>query len=159
MKISFVIPAYNEEDRIGACLASIGRALAAGHCDAEVIVVNNASTDRTRERAGAVAGVKLVDEPEKGLVRARRAGFLASTGELVASIDADTMLRKGWLDTVLREFQRDQHLVALLRLRAQSGTKRVDMSRVNVYLVNADGRVTERWGYVGDQAALDDLFS
>jgi glycosyltransferase involved in cell wall biosynthesis len=113
VKISFVIPAYNEEDYIGPCLHSVMHELAAGEYDAEVIVVNNASTDRTRERALAVAGVKVVDEPHKGLVRARQAGFLASSGDLIANIDADTMLPPGWVDTVLDEFGRDESLAAL----------------------------------------------
>jgi len=113
VKISFVIPAYNEEACIGACLESVMRALAAGDYDAEVIVVNNASTDRTGERAGAFAGVRVVDEAVKGLVRARRAGLAAARGELIASIDADTMLTDGWLDVVVEAFRRDPRLVAL----------------------------------------------
>jgi len=52
----------------------------------------------------------------------------------------------------------DAHLVALLQLRASSGSKSIDTRRVNVYRVNPDGRVAERWGYVGDQTAFDDLF-
>ncbi len=113
MKISFVIPAYNEEARIGACLESVVKALATGGYDAEVIVVNNASTDSTAMRAAAFPGVRVIHEPMKGLVRARSAGFLASTGDLIANIDADTILTEGWLDTVDREFARDSKLVAL----------------------------------------------
>jgi len=110
--ISFVIPAYNEENRIGACLQSVVSAVAARR-DAEVIVVNNASSDRTRQRASTFAGVRVIDEPDKGLVRARRAGFLAAKGDLVANIDADTRLTDRWLDVVLQEFRRDPQLVAL----------------------------------------------
>ena len=113
MKISFVVPAFNEEDRVVPCLRSIMANLAAGTYDAEVILVNNASTDRTRERAASVAGVKIVDEPHKGLVRARDAGFRASAGELIANVDADTILPAGWIDTVLDAFQGDDQLVAL----------------------------------------------
>jgi ketosteroid isomerase-like protein len=50
------------------------------------------------------------------------------------------------------------HLVALLMLTARRGTHEIRMKRVNVYSVNPDGRVAERWGYVGDQQAFDDLF-
>lgn len=82
-------------------------------CDAEVIVVNNASTDRTGDVARAHAWVRTVDEPRKGLVRARHAGFMAATGKLIANIDADTMPPEGWLATVLAEFSRDEHLAAL----------------------------------------------
>lgn len=113
MKISFVIPAYNEQDFIGPCLESVMRELQTADCDAEVIVVNNASIDATRERALAVPGVRVVDEPEKGLVRARQAGYMAASGELIANIDADTRLPAGWLKTVLDEFGRHPDLAAL----------------------------------------------
>lgn len=66
----------------------------------------------------------------------------------------------GHFDTHLEDvLANGTHLVALLRLRAQAGAKSIDMPRVNVYRVNPDGRVAERWGYVGDQAAFDDLFA
>ena len=113
MKISFVIPAYNEEQRLPKCLAAVERELARTTCDAEVIVVNNASTDRTGEIARDYAWVHVVDEPHKGLVRARHAGFVASSGELIANIDSDTMLPEGWLATVLDEFSKDKKLAAL----------------------------------------------
>lgn len=113
MKISFVIPAYNEERRLSQCLAAVERELARTLCDAEVIVVNNASTDRTGEVARAYAWVRVVDEPRKGIVRARHAGFMASAGDLVANIDADTMPPEGWLATVLAEFSGDERLAAL----------------------------------------------
>lgn len=118
MKISFVIPAYNEERGVGACLASvfkeIDRAKAAGVVvDTEVVVVNNASTDRTREEALKFANVTVVEENLKGLVYARRAGFVATNGELVANIDADTRVPEGWLTKVVDEFATDKNLVAL----------------------------------------------
>ncbi len=113
MKLSFVIPAYNEEAYLGKCLASIFREIGSQETNIEVIVVNNASTDKTRTVAESFLSVIIVDEPEKGIVKARRAGFLASHGELIANVDADTMLTPGWIQTVLREFQRNPRLVAL----------------------------------------------
>ncbi|MBI5742395.1 MAG: glycosyltransferase family 2 protein [Candidatus Niyogibacteria bacterium] len=113
MKLSFIIPAYNEEHYIGKCLASITEQCRAGKCDVEVIVVNNASTDRTSTVAASFPEVRVVYEPKKGIVRARRAGYLASTGELIANIDADTILSPGWLDKVFREFNADPALAAL----------------------------------------------
>ncbi len=111
--ISFVIPAYNEEDNIVGCLEAVTRSLAGSHCSAEVIVVNNASVDRTAERAAAFAGVRVVDEPVKGLSRARQAGFLAARGKLIANLDADTRPTARWLAVVLDTFGRDPDLAAL----------------------------------------------
>jgi glycosyltransferase involved in cell wall biosynthesis len=113
MKLSFVIPAYNEEKLLPQCLESVLAELGRTPCEAEVVVVNNASTDRTREVALRYGGVRVVDEPKKGLVQARQAGFAATTGELVANIDADTRLPHGWIAVVLGEFARDHKLVAL----------------------------------------------
>ena len=112
LAISFVVPAYNEEALLPACLAAIRAEIARAGCDAEVLVVNNASTDRTAEVAAA-AGVLVVHEPLKGLVQARRAGFDASRGVLIANIDADTLVPPFWLDRVDAAFARDKNLVAL----------------------------------------------
>jgi glycosyltransferase involved in cell wall biosynthesis len=114
MKLAFVIPAYNEEALIGKCLESVLAEIKRSGADANVIVVNNASTDRTGEIARSFAGVTVVDEPKKGLVNARDAGFAASEGyELVANIDSDTIVPEGWLDRVLGEFAKDEKLVCL----------------------------------------------
>ncbi len=113
MEISFVIPAYNEEHRIAGCLHAIEQELFRTSCKAEVIVVNNGSKDHTAEIARKFAGVRVVDEPTKGLVAARHAGYVASTSELVANVDADTIMPAGWLERVLKEFRNDSKLVAL----------------------------------------------
>src|SRR5258708_2905867 len=112
MKLSFVIPAHNEEENIGPCLESIFRELKNVNASAEIVVVNNASTDHTKESALKFPGVKVVDEPHKGIVWARQAGYIASTGELIANIDADNRLTKDWVKKVLREFEKDLKLVA-----------------------------------------------
>jgi glycosyltransferase involved in cell wall biosynthesis len=111
--VSFVVPAYNEEALLASCLAAIQAEIARTQCRAEVIVVNNGSTDGTRQIAASFPGVVIIDEPQRGLVPARRAGCLAARGKLIANIDADTILTEGWLSTALREFQRTANLAAL----------------------------------------------
>ncbi len=113
MKISIIIPAYNEASRIAGCLSAVEKSLKKIDVLAEVIVVNNSSTDKTKEIASSFSGVKVVDEPKKGIVWARRAGFLASTGDLLANVDADTLMPESWLEKVFREFERDPKLLAL----------------------------------------------
>lgn len=113
MKISFVIPAHNEEANIPECIRSIQAEIVRTGADAEIIVANNASTDSTKTAALACgSGVIVVDEERKGIVWARKAGYDHSTGELIANIDADNRLPKGWLDTVLHTF-RNEHVYAL----------------------------------------------
>src|ERR1700750_1955991 len=63
MSLSAIVCAYNEERTLPAALHSL---FAQTRVPDEVIVVNNASTDRTRKVAAAFPGVTVVDEPEKG---------------------------------------------------------------------------------------------
>ena len=113
MRLSFVVPAYNEEAYLPACLESILAQTRELGDEVEITVVNNASTDRTREVALAYSGVRVVDEPRKGLTFARQAGFAASTGELIANVDSDSRLTPGWVDKVLVNFAGDAKMVAL----------------------------------------------
>ena len=113
MRLSFVVPAYNEETYLPACLESVLAQSRELGDQVEIIVVNNASTDRTREVALKYPGVCVVDEPRKGLTYARQAGFTASKGELIANVDSDSRLTPGWVDTVLTTFAEEPKLVAL----------------------------------------------
>lgn len=103
--ISVVIPAYNEEKYIGACLASLERQVAPQPF--EVIVVDNASTDRTAEVVKLLAerwSVRLIHEPRKGRGAARAAGFAAARGEIILSTDADAVLPPDWLEIMSAPF-------------------------------------------------------
>lgn len=113
MRLSIVIPAYNEEAGLADCLKITLDRVAKQGCDVEIVVVNNASLDRTGEIARSFVGIKVVDEPNKGLVRARHAGFVASTGDLIANVDADSRIPDGWITKIFTEFEKDHNLVAL----------------------------------------------
>lgn len=111
MKLSVVIPAFNEEKYIGACLEEV--ITTAGNDVYEIIVVDNASTDKTAQVAKKYKGVKVVRENRKGLTRARQAGLLAAKGDLIAYIDADTHVKPGWFHKVIKEFEGNPRLVCL----------------------------------------------
>ena len=113
MRISLVIAAHNEEAGIAACITSIQKALVAYPSDAEVLVVANACTDRTATIARGFPNVKVVEESQKGLSRARAAGFAASTGDLIANLDADILMSNMWIPFVMSAFEKDSSLVAL----------------------------------------------
>ena len=112
MRLSFVIPAYNEEAYLPACLESILAQTRQISDAVEIIVVNNASTDRTRQVALSFPGVQVVDEPLKGLTFARQAGFVASSGDLIANVDSDSRLTPGWVKLVLATFAAEPKMVA-----------------------------------------------
>jgi glycosyltransferase involved in cell wall biosynthesis len=113
MKISFVIPAYNEEKVIADCLTSIQKEISRYAYDTEIVVVNNNCTDRTKEIVLSFTGVRVVDELRKGIVFARACGMDHSSGELIANVDADVLVPEGWLYTVMEAFTHDTELVAL----------------------------------------------
>jgi len=107
MKISIVIPAYNEEKYISIPLNSLSKQ---SFQDFEVIVCLNNCTDRTREvveKIGRWANMdfKIVEEKRKGVAWARNTGFEAATGDIIASADADTFYPPDWLAKIVANFK------------------------------------------------------
>ena len=98
--ITFVIPAFNEERLIPLAIQSIREEMAGRPNDYEILVVDNASTDRTAEVA-AERGARVVQELKRGIVPARQAGYLHAKYDLLANIDADNAVPPGWLDKAL----------------------------------------------------------
>ena len=88
MKISIVVPAFNEERLLASSLAAMREAMRVLD-DAELIVCDNNSTDRTAEIARA-AGAKVVFEPVNQIARARNAGAAQAAGDWLLFIDADS---------------------------------------------------------------------
>lgn len=113
MKLSIVIPAYNEEAYLGKCLEAVMAECHRTTQEVEIIVVNNASTDGTDKVARSFPSVTLINDPKKGLVQARDSGYRASTGDLIANIDADTIMPEGWIDQVIKTFSKNERVVAL----------------------------------------------
>jgi glycosyltransferase involved in cell wall biosynthesis len=109
--ISVVIPALNEEKYIGPCLASLG-AQTYPRDLYEIIVVDNASTDRTAQ-IGRRFGAKVVYEPDRGVGRARHRGAHEARGEIIAGTDADTMAPPTWLAEIARALRADDSLSAV----------------------------------------------
>jgi glycosyltransferase involved in cell wall biosynthesis len=87
-----VIPAYNEENRLGDSLARIASYLDGSHIDAEVLVVDDGSADETAALAEAAGARVLRQSPNRGKGAALRAGFaaaLADGAEAVITLDGD----------------------------------------------------------------------
>jgi glycosyltransferase involved in cell wall biosynthesis len=110
MKISIIIPAYNEENYIRDCLEAVQKNAGGVF---EVIVVDNASTDKTAEIAKSFPFIRVVDQPQKGLLWARQKGFEEAKGELLAYIDCDCHIGPNWLVEIAKEFGKDPKLVSL----------------------------------------------
>ena len=108
MKVSVVVPAFNEERLLPGSLAAIGkatRAFAAAGWSTELIVCDNNSTDRTAEIARA-AGATVVFEPVNQIARARNRGAAAATGDWLVFVDADSYPDAELLRAVAEEIKR-----------------------------------------------------
>ena len=108
VKVSVIVCTYNRASIITACLDSIADAIAAAlPVNAEIIVVDNASTDGTAAIVQAWANksallVQLVSEVRKGLANARNSGIKASYGDLLVFTDDDCRLSKAYVADLLR---------------------------------------------------------
>ena len=111
MKISLIICAYNEEKYIGRCLESVLNY--APDNLLEVLVVNNASTDKTAEIAARYPGVRVINESSKGLTKARQRGLMEARGDLLAFVDADSQMPQNWFLIANKEFTKDPNLTFL----------------------------------------------
>ena len=109
-RFSVVIPAYNESQYIAKTLESLHEQDFVG--DFEVIVVDNNSTDTTRDVAEGL-GAKVIFEKRPGVCFARQAGTEAARGEIVISTDADTYFSRSWLSTIDKSFKKNDKIVSV----------------------------------------------
>jgi len=99
VKFSIIIPAHNEEKYIRKCLDSIAKASEAYKEQTEVIVVLNRCTDKTEEIAKSYDCITLKNE-DKNLSKIRNAGAEIASGEIIVTIDADTIMTESLLSNV-----------------------------------------------------------
>lgn len=100
MKLSFVIPAHNEQALLPACLRSIHCAASAAGLDYEIIVVDDASTDATVQ-AARDGGAHVISVRLRQIAAVRNAGAAAATGDVLVFVDADTQLPAATLAAAL----------------------------------------------------------
>jgi glycosyltransferase involved in cell wall biosynthesis len=100
MLLSVVIPAFNEELYLPKTLSSILRASAQCRCGVELIVVDNASADRTAAVAREF-GASVVHEHVHNIARVRNVGAEAAHGDVLIFIDADTLVPHQFFDRVV----------------------------------------------------------
>ena len=100
--ISIIVPIYNIDKYIGICIESI---LNQAYRQLEIILVDDGSTDRCAEicdlYAKKDARIHVIHKPNGGLVSARKAGLLASTGEYIGYVDGDDWIGPGFYQALL----------------------------------------------------------
>ena len=139
MKISVIVPAFNEEKLISGSLHSIRDAMdvfgGRGWAD-ELIVCDNNSTDRTAELARA-AGATVVFEPVNQIARARNRGALAASGDWLVFVDADSYPSRDLFTDVADAVQSGKYLFggATVKLEGDS-----PLARFGIRIWNAISR-------------------
>jgi glycosyltransferase involved in cell wall biosynthesis len=101
MRMSIVVPCYNEERHIRACVESL---LAQDYPEDrfEILIVDNNSTDRSAEIVREYPRARLLREPIQGDFASRNRGLMESTGEVLAFTDADTAPDPDWLSNIAK---------------------------------------------------------
>jgi hypothetical protein len=101
-KVSVIVCAYNAERTLDRCLASLEKL---DYPNCEVIVVNDGSTDGTREICERYDFVRLINQENQGLSAARNVGLKAAAGEIIAYTDSDCMADPDWLTYLVARFE------------------------------------------------------
>ena len=130
-KYSIVIPAYNESARIDNAMQEVESCIRARGWDAELIVVNDGSTDTTAQKVGLFsrthANVRLVHNPNNcGKGYSVRNGILHARGEVVMFTDAD-------LSAPIEEFEKLWNAVKDGEAGVAIGSRALDRSLIGVH--------------------------
>lgn len=103
MSFSIIIPTFNGALRIGSCVDALLPQAAEAH--AEIIVVDDGSSDDTREVVGRYSGVRLITQANSGPAAARNRGALEATGRIILFTDDDCVPSPGWIEAMIKPFE------------------------------------------------------
>jgi cellulose synthase/poly-beta-1,6-N-acetylglucosamine synthase-like glycosyltransferase len=107
--LSVIVPAYNEEKVVARAIEAL---LEADYPSKEIIVVDDGSTDRTLAIASSYKGVKVLHKPNGGKYSALNFGLRFARGEIVVTVDADSIVGRDALKEIVKRF-RDPKVAAV----------------------------------------------
>lgn len=111
-KISVIVPLYNSSEFIGPCLAAIQKQEGMAPGEVEVIVVDDASTDKSADAAQGLCDKLIEMDENRGAAAARNRGAKEANAQLLAFIDADVIARPTALGLLCQEFEMDRQVSA-----------------------------------------------
>lgn len=109
MKVSVVIPVYNEEAYIAECLESLIKQKEPAD---EIIVVDNNSTDRTIDIVKTFPQIRIIKEKKQGMIPARNKGFNSAKYEIIARTDADARVPADWIKRIKKTLKNEAVIAA-----------------------------------------------
>ena len=104
--VSLVIPVYNQLDYTKQCLESIARCTEPPY---ELIIVDNASTDGTQDFLRGVKATVITNPRNLGCAKAWNQGVRASHGDIVAILNNDIVVMKGWIKGLVKFMEQEDH--------------------------------------------------
>ena len=134
-RLSLIIPAWNGDQFIGPCLASLQQH-APSDMDLEIIVIDNGSTDQTVSCVRQFPQIRLVcNNRNLGFARAVNQGLHAATGQVLILLNQDIVAKANWVQPLLEQLEQD-----------------VTIGIVGSKLLYPDGSVQHAGGYLVDPA-------
>lgn len=131
LKLSVIIPSYNDAEMLGQCLTALTSQTVRAW---EVVVVDNGSTDNTSEVARSF-GARVIYEPIKGIPSATAAGFDAASGDILGRLDADSVPQSDWCERVVSAFSENPDIAAITGTADfYGGRKFINWMGRNVYI-------------------------
>ncbi len=106
---SVIIPAYNAQKTLPACLDAL---LVQSVLPNEIIVVDDGSTDETKTMAEAYSLVQVISQKNQGPAKARNVGAAAAKSEIIIFLDSDCVPEKNWVQEMLAPFS-DEKVVGV----------------------------------------------
>ncbi len=114
--VTVVIPVHNEAKYIANCIESL---LQQTYAPDEIVVVDNDCSDDSMAivRSFESPIIRIVNEPRRGILYARSAGFDAADGDIILRTDADSYANSDWIERMLEYFSDDSTMLVAGRLK------------------------------------------
>ena len=112
LRISIIVPAYNEEKTITSTIQSLQKLVYPNY---EIIVVDDGSTDQTYQKAIQTQNsqTRIIHQQNKGKPNALNTGITQSSGDIILTVDADTTLHKDALTKIANHFANNPKIGAI----------------------------------------------
>jgi len=133
IKVSIVIPAFNEEKLIERCLKSLIKQTLPRK-EYEIIVVDNNSTDKTAEIAKKYAD-RVITEKRKGVLYARQTGTMEAKSDIILRTDADGFVPKNWVKRGLSNMENNPFYVAFSGFYIPDNNKAM-LKSISKFIIN-----------------------
>jgi glycosyltransferase involved in cell wall biosynthesis len=157
--VTVILPAFNAGKYLAASLAGLMSQQVVATLD--VVLVDNGSTDATREIAASTTGVRVLEQPIRGSYAARNLGIRNSSGEFVVFLDPDCVPRSGWLSAALTTL-RDSSVQIVLGKRIYGDSPPLQLISAyedeKIQWILEQGATKNIYGYTNNMAVRRSIF-